>query len=67
MLIVGIILVVAGICDLIAAGLIERKQATSTAGLGDADPQAAAPTLIRRIGYGTIVIGLVLIVIGLVS
>ena len=67
MLIVGIILVVAGVCDLIVAAFMASRQATSTSGLGDADPQAAAPTLIRRIGYGTIAVGVILIVIGLVA
>ena len=66
MLIVGIILVIVGICDFIAAAFIAGRQSTSTAGVGGAQPPRAA-VLIRRIGLVTIVIGLVLIVLGLAS
>jgi hypothetical protein len=65
-LVVGIILVVAGIFDFIAAAFIAGRQSTSTSGVGGAQPQRAA-FLIRRVGLVTIVVGLVLIVLGLTS
>jgi uncharacterized membrane protein YphA (DoxX/SURF4 family) len=63
LLIVGIVFVVVGISDFLIAGLVARKQSSSTGGLGAEPPPVSR--ILRRSGAVTVLIGVVLVVIGL--
>ena len=64
---IGVILVVVGLSDFGAAAVIQMQQRQSDpGGLGQSEPTPVA-RLLRMIGLGTVVIGVVLIVVGLAS
>jgi hypothetical protein len=63
LLIVGIVFLVVGISDFVIAGLLARRQASSTGGLG-AEPPAVS-RILRRSGAVTALIGVVFVVLGL--
>jgi hypothetical protein len=65
LLIVGLFLIVVGISDFVIAALLTRQQAPAS-GLGGGQPPVAARVL-RRTGVLTVVIGVVLAVVGLVT
>ena len=65
LLLVGVLLIAFGISDFVVAGLLSRREAESTGGLGAETP--AASRILRATGMLTIVVGAVLAVIGLVS
>jgi hypothetical protein len=66
LLIVGIFLIVVGISDFAIAALLTRQHAPAGSGLGDAQPPVAA-RMLRRTGVLTLIIGVVLAVVGLVT
>ena len=66
LLVVGIFLIVVGISDFGVAALLSRQQASATGGLGAAEPPPAA-RILRGTGAITVVIGVVLTVVALVS
>jgi hypothetical protein len=65
LLIVGIFLIVVGISDFGVAALLARQQAASSGGLGAQEPAAAR--ILRGTGALTLLIGVVLTVIALVT
>jgi hypothetical protein len=64
-LLVGVLLIAFGICDLVVATVLARKQADATGGLGAETP--AASRILRFTGVLTVAAGAVLAVIGLAS
>ena len=66
LLLIGIILVVVGLSDLGVASVIQRQHAAADpSGLGA--EQQPVSRLLRLLGYGTIALGAVLVVIGLLA
>ena len=63
LLIVGIVLLAVGVWDFLIAGVVARREATPTGGLG-AEPSAVS-CILRRSGAVTVLIGVVLVVVGL--
>jgi hypothetical protein len=66
LLVVGIFLIVVGISDFAVAALLARQQASATGGLGAPEPPPAA-RILRGTGAVTVVIGVVLTVVALLS
>jgi hypothetical protein len=66
LLILGVAFLVFGISDLVVAGVLARKEAAATGGLGGAEAPVAARVL-KLSGLATLVAGVVLVVIGLAS
>jgi hypothetical protein len=63
LLIVGIVFLAVGVSDFLIAGVVARREATSTGGLG-AEPSAVS-RILRRSGAVTVLIGVVLVAVGL--
>ena len=66
LLIVGIFLIVVGISDFVIAAVFVRQQAPAGSGLG-APQTPVAVRVLRRTGAITVVIGVVLAIVGLVT
>ena len=66
LLIVGIFLIVVGISDFVIAAVLTRQQTPAGSGLG-APQQPVAARVLRRTGALTLVIGVVLAIVGLVT
>ena len=64
---IGVILVVVGLSDFGAAAVIQMQQRhTNPGGLGT-EAQTPVVRILRMIGLGTVIIGAVLIVVGLLG
>ena len=64
---IGVILVVVGLSDFVAAAVIQRLQRRSDpSGLGQ-EQHTSVVHLLRMVGLATVVIGAVLVAIGLAS
>ena len=66
MLLVGLIVILVGVADLVIAGVYARREATA-GGVPGAQPASPFAGVLRRTGYITIAVGVVLAVIGLLS
>jgi hypothetical protein len=65
-LLLGIIMVVAGLVDFLIVALVSRSQAASSGGLDGTSPNPALGVL-RRTGAITVVVGVVLVIVGLAT
>jgi hypothetical protein len=64
---IGVILVVVGLSDFGAAAVIQMQQRQSNPGGLGTEAQTPVVRLLRMIGLGTVIIGAVLIVVGLLG
>jgi hypothetical protein len=67
LLIVGIALIVVGLSDFVVARVLTRQQTAGTSGLGAAAEPPPAARILRGTGALTVVVGVVLTVVALVS
>lgn len=64
---IGVILIVVGVSDLVAAAFIARQGTPDASGLGGTASTPPVVKLLRAMGFGTIVAGVVLLAAGLLS
>jgi len=65
-LIAGIIVLLVALSDFVIAGVVARKHARSTGGLGGGEPPPLT-LILRRSGAATALVGAVLVIVGLAS
>jgi hypothetical protein len=67
LLIIGLALIAVGISDFVVARILIRQQTATTGGLGGAAAPPPAVRILRGTGALTLVVGVVLTIIALVS